>query len=177
MSPEQLVAKEQLLNHIKALTDLFGRATYTPEAREYMRNYVETVLPQERKEAPPKLLHYFARKRVHTEKLCMAIHFADNLTFEIGIETCLRARQILEELEKKMEHALDVGGRNPLGGLNTKVFNFIKRKGSVTFPVIWQEFVDSANEQEIGEVVSFLVQSQKIVSLNGVYVAVPEIKK
>ena len=174
MSPEQLVAKEHLLTYIKSLTELFGRVSYTPEAREYMRHYVEQVLPGERKNAPPKLLHYFARKRVHTEKLCMAIHFADNLNFEISLDTCEKARAILLQLEEKMEHALDVGGRNPLGGLNTKVLNFIRRKGPVTFPVIWQEFVDAANEQEIGEVVSFLIQGQKIVSINGVYVAVPE---
>jgi hypothetical protein len=65
-----------------------------------------------------------------------------------------------------MEVALDVGGRNPLSGMNGKVLKFIHSVGTPTFTDIWIQFIDEVNEKEITEILGFLVAAEKIASYN-----------
>ena len=173
ITEEQKKAKEHLLEHIRKLTELFGFVTYSPAAEEFMIDYVERKLPTERNTASAKLAHYKARKRAHLEKLCMAMHFADNLDFIIQLNTCERALAFLDLIESKMEFALEIGGRNPLGGINGRVLTFVKKqKSPIAIADIWKEFVDHVNEKELGEVLSFLQQTGKIAMVNGHYMYV-----
>lgn len=173
ITDEQRQAKDEILEHIRRLTELFGLVTYAPDAEAYMADYVEKKLPLERIDMPAKLQHYAARKRAHLEKLCLAVHFADNVDFTIQLPSCILAFELLHKLESKMEFALEIAGRNPLGGVNGRVLKFIaKQKSPVNISVIWQEFVDVVNERELGEVLSFLQQTGKIGMVNGYYMAI-----
>lgn len=159
----QRACKEKLLAHIKALTELFGEVSYTPEAEAFMADYVEQKLPAEKKKAPPKLMGYFARKRILFEKLVLAGHFADNLTFTVQLETCEKMLQVLTTLEKKMELALDIGGRNPLSPVAAKVMRYLKANGSASEDKIWEEFNADINEKELREVMTFLINTKQVL--------------
>jgi len=163
-SEEQLKAKQQLIDHVGKLITLFGHVKQTPEAYEFIKHYVEHILPDlsARPNRSPKLDHYYGRKKVHTEKMAMAIHFSESTEMCIGIESYQKAIALLNKIELSMDIALNVGGRNPLGGIAQKIVSFLKREGPMSFAGIWREFIDDANEKELMEVISYLIQTGKL---------------
>ena len=165
-SEEQKQARRELVAHVGELVKLFGRVTQTPAAYAFMKQYVETILPDRnlRPNKSPKLEHYYGRKKVHVEKLALAIHFADNLDMTIDISSYQQAVERLNKIELTMADTLNVGGRNPLGGVGEKIIRYLIKEGPMTFSSIWREFVDEANEKEIVEVISFLIQTGKLLS-------------
>ena len=165
MSSEQLAAKDAILAHIERLSVLFGQVTYTPEAYDFMKNYIEVELKEHRKRCPAKLLHYYARKNITIQKLAMAHHFAESTEMVIQLESCHFAVKLSAEVEKTMETALETGGRNPLAPATNKIYRAVKMAGPYTFTQLWGMFVDSVNEQELGEILKFLQATGKIKML------------
>lgn len=160
---EQLEAKAHLLKHIEVLTTLFGRVSYTPEAHAFMKYYVEKVLPLESLGAPVKLQYYYARKRVHAEKLAAAVHFSNSTEMLIQLPSCHKALEICARLESTMERALEVGGRSPIGYIASKILKFLRLKGPQLFSEIWLHLSDDGNNSEITEALIMLQETQQIL--------------
>lgn len=163
-SAEQIVAKQQLIDFVKKLSILFGPVTYSPEAYEYMKEYVENILGRQRQRinASPKLISYYARKNIHVQKMAMAIHFSESTEMEIQIETVQAAVKLLEGIELNMDKALNIGGRNPLGKTSDRVFKFLQTTGPKTDVEIWTEFIDDITKKELEEVIDYLRISGKV---------------
>lgn len=174
-SKEQLDAKKQIIDHVDKLTEIFGLVTYAPDARDFIKHYVEELIGRQklRTNSSPKLEAYYGRKRVHVQKLAMAIHFAESTTMVIELADCKRAIELLDMLEQKMDKALNVGGRNPLGRVAERVYKFLERVGPRDTAEIWAEFVDEVNAQENLEVLDFLLKAGRVRKLkNEKYIAV-----
>ena len=163
-SPEQLAAKQQIVDHIGKLISLFGLVKQSPEAYEYIKYYVEKILPNKtlRPNRSPKLDDYYSRKRVHIEKMALAIHFSESTEFVVQVESYQKAIEKLDFIEKTMDTALMIGGRNPLGTLSEKVVEFLQKTGPSTFIVIWKAMINDLNEKQLVEVLDFLMRSGKV---------------
>lgn len=163
-SEEQLKARKDLVEHVGKLIGLFGRVAQTPAAYEFMKQYVETILPQRglRPNTSTKLDHYYARKKVHTEKMALAIHFGESTEMTIDVGAYQKAVELTNKLELTMDSSLNVGGRNPLAVTSNKIIGFLKREGPMSFPAIWREYVDEVNEKELMETLGFLIQTSKV---------------
>lgn len=168
ISAEQEAAKQQIISHIEQLTKLFGPVRYSPEAYVFMKHYIEDTLGRQRQRInpSPKLLHYYSRKNIHVQKLAMAIHFADNTTMEIDIASCQQAIEILDKLELKMHHALNLGGRSPIGAIAVSIVKHLTIKGPSTLTDIWMAMIDQANEKEMNEAITFLQASGQVRQQN-----------
>ncbi len=163
-SAEQLAAKRQLINHVEKLIGLFGNVKQTPAAYEFIKAYVEGILPKKslRPNQSGKLDSYYARKRVHIEKMALAIHFAESLEMVIDLPPYQKAIEVLDNLEKTMDSALIIAGKNPLGNLADKVLKTLKTEGSMTFVGLWRAHVDDLNERQLTEVIDFLARTGKV---------------
>lgn len=126
---EQIEAKAEILKHLFRLSKVFGEVKKTPEAYTFMKTYVEEVLPKERTNKSNKLDTYYGRKRIHIEKLGMAIHFSNSTSMTIGIEPFLKALDILNKLEVRMDKALITEGKNPMARAISKILDYLSKNG------------------------------------------------
>ena len=165
-SPEQLEARAGLVKHVGELIKLFGNLKQTSAAYSFMKNYVETILPNKNMRAnqSTKLEHYYSRKKVHVEKLAGAIHFADSVEMTIDLPSYQKAIAMLDGFETSMDKSLNVGGRNPLAASSEKILQYLRKRGGDTFPGIWREFVDDLNEKELVDTIGYLIQVGKVDS-------------
>jgi len=173
-SEEQLEAKDQVIRHLELLSKLFGHVTYTPDAYEYLKHYIEVTIGRDkyRVNPSPKLVHYYGRKKVHVRKLAMAIHFAESTDMRLGLSACQRAVELLDKLELRMDKALNFGGRNPLATVAVKVLKFLEKRPA-NEGEIWKEFVNDMNATELAEVLKYLVQTGKAKQLgSGKYLVI-----
>lgn len=162
----QLLAKQQIIEHLGKLITLFGNVRQTPEAYAFMKSYVEETLAKRanRPNQSAKLDSYYGRKRIHIEKMAMAIHFADSTEFTIGIESYEKAVSILDNIEKTMDDALNIGGRNPLASLGDKIMNYLKLHPEGKSNIeIWQEHFDHVkDERELTDLLNYLMRIGKV---------------
>jgi hypothetical protein len=161
---EQDQAKMDILAHLKNLATLIGPVNYTPEAHEVFRHYYEEVLPKYKPNYDLKLQPYYARKIVHMQKLAMAVHFADSLEMTIQKESCIRALELCESWEKRMHHALQVQGNNPLSAPSAKALRAIQNAPNkkMTLLELWDALEADVNRQELIECLNFLIATKKI---------------
>lgn len=153
-----------ILNRIPKLAKLYGQVTYTEEAFEYLRYFFEEIHPKARINKSPRLFPYYERKKMHAQKLAMAIHFAESDDMVIQKETCEEAVEILGRLEQRMHLALSFGGKNPLGKIAKEIDAFLRKIDKpMTYVDIWKEFIGDVKDNELREVLDFLCRSGKVI--------------
>jgi hypothetical protein len=152
-----------ILTRLRKLAGIYGHVQYSDEAFAYFKHYFEKIHPIRRPNSSPKMLPYYERKKVHAQKLAMAIHFADNDSLVIEKETCVRVLEVLETVESRMHLALSFGGKNFLAKVAKDVETFIRNSQvPQTFTDIWKEFVGDVKESELIEVLDYLQRTDKI---------------
>ena len=152
-----------VLARVKTLSQLYGAMTYTPEALEFMTYFFEHVHPIKRTNTHPKLGPYYERKKLHTIKMAMAMHFCDNDDMTLTKTTCEAALNYLYNIEKKMHLALNFGGKNFLSRVAKDVEKFIEKENRpLQFVDIWKEFINDVRENELREVLDFLRRTNKV---------------
>jgi len=165
LTDDQIAAKDRVIKQLGDLGRLFGRASYSPEAYEFMKDYIEVRLGEnrERLNPDPKLLHYYSRKNIHVQKLILAMHFSENLTYEIQVSTCKAAVDLLERLEEKMHLALNVVARNPMLLVANKVLKNWPDGSQFGKEEIWaKNFGDIKTGEELEAMFSYLLSEGKI---------------
>lgn len=178
ISPEQKQAWLQLREHLVALTKLYGPCTFEPEAYDFLKHYVEEVLPVLRNNIDPNLVHYYARKNIHVCKMAMAVHFADKTDFVITLDECKQALAILDKLELKMHYALSTGTNNSLVRKAKLIIDYMKKyKAPVSYKLIYYHLVTEKDmeKKDIEECMHFLITVGQITKQsNGLYVLIKE---
>jgi Protein of unknown function (DUF3987) len=169
---DQKLAKQRILKRILELSTLFGPVKLAPDALEFYEHYFQKILPFGRENDSPKLDAYYARKNIHVTKIAMAMHFADSNEMTMSLETCERALKFLNELEAGMHQALSFSGKNPLAPVAKRIMEFIrkstytpdgtKNKEGVTLVKIYGRFFDDVTGQQLQEILTYLIDTQKL---------------
>lgn len=172
-TPEQLAARQRVVDHVGKLTKCFGQVSVSPEAHAYMKYMVEEYWPKNRINKSDKLDHYYGRKTIHFKKLMIGMHFGESTEMTIELPTAKRSAEKLDSLEVKMDMALNTGGRNRLSGMYEKVFKFIKLKGGANRIEIWTTFIDDFDDaKEVDEVLTYLIATNKVKVNKDLYIEV-----
>lgn len=151
-----------ILEHIKKLSDIYGNATYTPEASAYLDEWwkrAQTARPN----ISEKLLHYYARKNIHVQKLAMAIHFADNFDMIIGIDSCKEALRLLSGAEKRMDHAILTRAENPHYALGLKLIKFLQDAGPRSLNELRAKFWEDCGTADPLEALKKVLEHYQVV--------------
>lgn len=163
LTQDQLIAKFELLQHIKKLTELYGQCTYTPDALEYLTEWWRSFPSTPRANSSLRLKGYYARKKLHVQKLAMAIHFGettDNMV--ITLEEAQKAMAMLDKIELKMHYALSFKASNPLAGPSQKILDYLREKDKVTFNELFHEFWNDVQKNELEVILAAMVSMGKI---------------
>lgn len=164
LTDEQKLAERDIIDRIKILGNKFGQVVYTPDALARLEQYYATEYERDFAACKDIIKDYYARKDSHIRKLSMAMHFADNDTYEIEIDIVERVLIFLRELEVTMHHALHFAGRNPLGALYEKIAKWIgKQSVAVSMVEIAYHFIEEMTPKEVEEAVVFLLAIDRLV--------------
>ncbi len=179
LDAEQRLAKAELLAYVRDLYLCYGRCEFSPEADAYLKQWYEVDFHAARTNHNPKLNDYYERKgKCHIPKMAMAMHFAENArdkaNYTISLDTVKRAMEIFVEPERRMHHAMNFKGRNPLGALSAKVYGWLidYRKPAGLNEILDPEcggFYNELNAMELQEVMRVLQATGKVIVDGGKY--------
>jgi len=156
-------AQGELKDYVKGLTELFGPANFTPRAFSRAKEYYEND-PSFRINQHPILDGYYARKKVHLIKMCLAVHFAEKLSMEINLDDVTKAIKILEGIEGSMHKAIEQKAANVFADVTEDIFKFIRREGGVTRGRISLEFSSRLEHRKLQDILDTLVEQERIKS-------------
>lgn len=173
---EQIKAHGEILDHIKLLGNLSGKVNFTNEALEFMTYWWENEAKIKKANNSPKLIPYYARKGALTQKLAMAVHFADSVEPIIQLDSCMKALRLTEQNEKKMHFAVTLDDKNKRAKITEDLYLFLQRNGPQTQKDLIITFYADIEEpeQNIPKILSYLMMSGKIVCLNRKFMLVKE---
>jgi hypothetical protein len=172
-SEDQIAGYNVILDHLKVLGDpkFFGEVKFSPEADAFLNDWWKTTAQTKRVNNSPKLIPYYARKNITVLKLAMILHFADNTTFEIGLDKCIKAIEILDQTELLMHNALTVEGKNALAAPSETVMRIISDKPNLTKSDLlfeaWEILPEG--EKSLDSIIGYLTKIGKIKSVGGKY--------
>lgn len=170
VSDEQLRCREQLIEWIGRLTKVSGQLSYSEETSEFLQQwYSETHTPAE-DAAPRHLQDYMARKAMHLRKLAICVHFAENDSRVIGIESFKKALAILERLEPNLA-AFKVIGRNTMAKHQLRVLDYISTRDGVAFNELLINFNIDMKRDELQETLNVYMLTGQLKEQNGKYYA------
>lgn len=129
---EQLKGMELVLARIKTLNSFYGRVNLSPDCKAFAKNFFEKIHPTSRGNDNPKLKDYYARKRLHMDKIAMILHFMDNDSMTMELETMQRALLVLADVESRMHLALVYENQNPLYNVSQRIVEFLRDTGEKT---------------------------------------------
>jgi hypothetical protein len=135
----QKQCEQDILAHIKNLSELYGQVELEDDARVYIEKWwidCQTNRPN----VNENLQDYYARKKVHVIKMWAAVHFAESLEMKMGLSSLLRAIKLLDQVEKRMHHALVQTVDNPYFKLGKKVLQYLEDDGKKTLKQLFARF-------------------------------------
>jgi len=166
LTPEQIVAKELILNHIKKLSVLYGRLEASPETWDFFDkwwiNYQEN--PCDRANKASTLESYYARKNIHVLKVATAKHFSESVEMMLPQETIKWAIDFTAEEEKTMHFALDFGADNPLFKVGKRIKQFLTT-GEKSWIDLLLETEGVATQSGLTETLNFLAETGQVRSI------------
>lgn len=166
---EQIKQYDKILEHIKAITELFGEVKVDPDILASMETWWGTDGQTKRANKSQKLIPYYTRKNILLQKLAMAVHFAESTTMELTEQDFLTAMTILEKTEKYMHLAVSYESKNPLSKVTNDIFKYLTVNGKHTSNEILVEFYENLPEQKksLESIMTFLLAAKKIKVVEG----------
>jgi hypothetical protein len=169
LTEEQKGYKQELLEHVKKLSTLYGQVKLDDETVKFLADWYSDIEenPHKRASKSAKLDAYYSRKNIHVMKVAMAIHFGESTDLFIPKETFVKAITFLEKEERIMEYALILDGKNPLAEPTRKIVEFVSRNKEVTFIHMLTEFWGYVDQKQLLEIILFLQDTNQLESHNG----------
>lgn len=167
LTPEQLEFKKDLLQHIRKLSCLYGRARVTKETEEWLDQWWDKQENDRagRSNTSPKLDPYYARKNIHLIKCALANHFGESTDLLIPQSAFEYADEVFKKEEKNMHMALTFEGANPLSRLTDHVYDYISNRRKANFVDLMTEFWKNcpAGNKSMEEVLTYLIGQDRVV--------------
>ena len=171
---EQQQAFNEIVEHVHHLaTEVKGEVKLSPEAHEFMREYYESgkMSETERVNHDTKLDGYYGRKRLHWRKLAAIMHFAETrLGMEVGLDSVKQSLDLLRRTEIDMHLAFRDAGSNSQKEIADMVLSALKNNPlGLSYKKLLLTHFKDGTKQDLDEVMEFLVTTQQVTNVSGVY--------
>lgn len=160
---EQETAYLQLAPHVRALSKLYGQLNVTKEVDDWLdKNFGENSEPPRNKSH--FLAHYYSTKIQQVKKLAMAWHFSESLSMDIGVESFIKAKETLDEIEGDMHYAY-VGSRDIRGESIKRVKKLLLTAGKegLLASELYCDLFDLIDQPALNDLLRDLVLAKQIV--------------
>jgi hypothetical protein len=169
LTEEQKACKQDLLEHIKKLSTLYGQIKLDAETVKFLEEWYRDMEenPHKRSSKSTKLEAYYSRKNIHVMKVAMAMHFGESTELYIPKKTFVKAIEFLDKEERSMEYALILNGKNPLADTSRRLMEYLKAHKEATFIQMGIEFWDSVDQLQLTNILQFLQDTNQVETDNG----------
>lgn len=165
-TPEQKQYKQDLLEHIKNLSFLYGHVRIEESTWIWLEKWWDDYENNKalRANKSPKLEAYYSRKQIHVIKLAMLMHFGEIPILDVPIpkETFERAIEFLEREEKNMHLALVLEGNTPMGRATKLVLELLLTGQKKYVEIYVEVFRILGNKSLCEECINFLEETGQI---------------
>lgn len=165
---EQLAARQELIQYVKRLSEVFGMCVETPEADEWMIEFWNRE-KDTRVNRSPALKDYYARKQQHMAKIAMCVAFSEERpmspdgTYALTVADYERARDVLARWERDMHRAFDDAGDNKIGNKAHLVDGLLKTHNrAMAFDELFFYLMKDLRREELSELLADMVQLKRI---------------
>lgn len=167
-TPQQIAARDELCKHIEKLTKIMGEVKLTPEADKFVEDWYMSGGAKPIN-GDKRLLDYYERKKMHLYKLAMCLHFSENLSLTLDVDTMKTALGILTSAELYMHKALSYGGENPVYSIAQEALRLLgaQESGRITFNKLLLELFDMGNSEDIQAAMQFLIDTNQVAQAQG----------
>ncbi|TXH46044.1 MAG: DUF3987 domain-containing protein [Desulfurellales bacterium] len=161
--PEQVQARDELLNYVRSLKQLCTVAKYSPEAEEYLAKWYDDPV-RVRVNTSHKLDEYYVRKLTHVSKMATVLHFSEpGHEKPISAETVERAIKVLDTAERNMHIPLISGGRNELQIHARHVVAYLQQHPQgATYQDLLVQFITDVTHEELVCILTSLREQRQI---------------
>lgn len=135
--------------------------TCSPEAREWLRNWVNTK-EDIRLNQNPRLEDYYARKQAQLKKLAVCHHYADKLDNIITVEDFIAAERLLLRTEPMMHKALVQAGESATYVISEEMKLYLKQHGETEKKRLQLDFFSLGDWRQLQGALDFLLETAQI---------------
>jgi hypothetical protein len=161
LSPDEIIYRAHLLEHVRKLTTLFGAIKKTPDVEAFIQKWWHEFNENEIDKKPTKLRDYYARKNLHMQKIAMAMHFSDSLDMHIPLARFQDAMDFLADEEKRMHLALTLESATPVAKIANKITDMLAT-GEKNYVEIVCETIGIGDKKQLEEALDFLQETDQI---------------
>jgi len=167
IQPDQQRDMDQILEHIRDLSLVCGGLKYSPEANRY---FADWWADRSRCEVAhhPTLETYHPSKNSLVHKLCIAVHMSEGspakqLQTPISVESITEAIRMLLSYEQFRHCAWRESAQNMKYTTAMRIATWLKQRPPVPYNEVKDNFYAEADDQALGEILSYLVQSGRAI--------------
>ena len=165
-----IAGRKLLLDHLLKLSKLFGEVTFEPAAHTFLETF-NRDLAKKILSFSTKMESYFARIKVHLQKLAMAVHFSDSLDLTITLDDVQTAARLLGSIERKMDIGFSAAGRNQFAGVTKEILQFVAARNGeyVSLADLLDRFSADLTYEELDKQLTELTLMDKLIQKDGQY--------
>ncbi len=135
-----------------------GECTFSPEAKEYVRDWYESGAYKTNEDSGNSRLDgYYNRKHIHVIKLAQLRSISQSNNLIIELEHVNRAIKDIEEMEKTLPQTFKHIGKNQYVSDVDRIRDFILAKGKVERKELIREFLHTAEPDKLASLLGTVV--------------------
>lgn len=161
LDDEQKECEKELLSWIKRLSLVYGAVSYSEETASFLEDWIQ-VHDRRALTAHPRMREYLGRKKVIMLKLALAIHFSEEISFTLSLDTIKKALTMLEQIEPNLEAGLGCTGTNPMSAYFTRFIGLVHAKVNVSEREFIVAFINDLDMEEIRNILATLVTTRQL---------------
>lgn len=167
---ETILGRKLLLDYLLSLSKLFGPVKFDDEAEAFLVKW-NLNLTKYQLNFSAKMESYFARIKVHLQKLSIAVHFSEKLDYVITLSDVKTAAKLLASIEKKMDIGFSAAGRNQYAGITKEILQYIAARNGeyVSLADLLSHFSSDLTYEELDKQLMELVLMNKLIQKEGNY--------
>lgn len=166
ITPEQLAARERIVNHLKYVKTLQGEFVWEPAARAWFIDWYEKDLFVRKQSVQDQVLLWFLETLPSLViKVAMLIQLSENpVRFQLSLESVMAATAMLVEQERVGSYLFSGSGRNELSPIGVSIMKMLEMEElPVLRKIIYRTHIKDATTQEIDQVIDSLVRTEDVV--------------
>lgn len=170
LSPAQKQLKQLLMEDLVAMANIHGEYVFSPDAKEYYRQWYKDRSINSNPTGDSRLSGYFERKPMHLIKYAMVLSASIQDETIITLPILIRALKMLEQMEPLMLKVFSGVGKNPLNQDIEEVFaKLLTNADGISFAELLDQMRYSVRKEELVEVLDSLIVMGHVESKGGRY--------
>lgn len=165
LTDEQRAIKKHLIHDLAQIAGLKGRFTFSPEAKEYYRDWYEKVGAQDNVDY--RISGFYERKHIHVLKVAMAISLAESDKLVLEARDIDVGIQLLTELEPGMRRAFSAVGKNVYSTDLERIKTQIQESGGLTYKQLIAANIHSVDKEQLDKLLQTLIYMGDVDSVKG----------